>query len=80
MNRLGVHWLDPLRPPLRRLERLGVVAPVPPYPPVFELENHRHVGYLTTAVVVDRLDDPKPVPDEHSTQPDGRRVGVSLVE
>src|SRR5919199_4465892 len=42
--RLFLHPLDPLSPPLGCLERLRVVAPVSPYPAVFELEDHHEVS------------------------------------
>jgi hypothetical protein len=77
---LEFHPLDPLSPPLRSLERLGVVAPVAPYPPVLELQYHHHVEHLPAAALVECLNDPQPVPDEHSTQPEGRRAaGASLL-
>src|SRR5215218_9401719 len=70
----------PTGPSTPCLKRLPVVAPVSPYPSVFELEDHREIGCLPAAVVVDTLYHPKPVPDQHPAQPDGGRVGVSLLE
>src|SRR5215217_1761328 len=69
-----------LKGSLRCLKRRGVVASIPPYLPVFELEDHREVRYLPATVVVDPLHHPKPFPHQHPTHSDSRRTRVSLVQ
>jgi hypothetical protein len=57
---LRFHWFYPQRPPLRRLERFGLVAGVPKHLRVVQLVEQHHVEYLRPAVVVDPLDYPQP--------------------
>src|SRR3712207_4401276 len=80
-RRLALHPLEPLRPLLRRLERLGVVAGLPEDLPVAQLEDEHEVPFSPTIVVEDPLNDPQPLPYQHATQPPGRsRSGVGLLE
>src|SRR5215208_32673 len=77
---LGFHPLDPLCSPLRCLEWLGIVAPVPPHLPVSQLDEKHYVEYLPAAVVVDSLNDPQSIPDQHPAQLDSWRRGVGFLE
>jgi hypothetical protein len=73
-GRLGVHPLDPPRPPFGCLERLRVVAGVAPHLPLLKLHDGHVVDRLTT-VVGNHLRHPQPLPHHHSAQPHGRGRG-----
>jgi hypothetical protein len=77
---LGFQPLYPSCSPLRCFERLGVVAGISPHLPVPKLDDGHDHKYLPAAVIVDSLGDPQPIPNQHPTQPDARRVGVRFLE
>jgi hypothetical protein len=65
---LRFHPLDPLRPPLRRLERLSEVPTVSPHLPVAQLTDYHHDEYPSVAVVYYRLYNPQSLLDQHPAQ------------
>src|SRR5919202_586232 len=72
--RLAFHPLEPYRPRLRRLERIGVVASLPEDLPLTQLEDEHEVDFPPP-------NNPQPLPYQHPAQPPGRtRSRVSLLE
>src|SRR5215208_683392 len=77
---LALHPLEPLRPRLRRLEGLGVVAGLSEHLPVAQLEDEHEVDFPPTTVVDDPLNNPQTLPYQHAAQPGRSRSRVSLLE
>ena len=66
-NRSRFHPFDQLRPPLRRLERLGVVAGVAPDLAIAQLEDGHDGEDTSPTAVIDALDDSQAFSDDHSS-------------
>src|SRR5919112_1256535 len=77
---LTLHPLEPLRPHLRRLEGLGVVAGFSKHLPVAQLEDEHEVAFPPTTVVDHSLNNPQPLPYQYAAQPGRSRSRVSLLE